>query len=59
MGDNDTMTIIEHGVNNLGLYHAKRPLKFFDERTLTSDNINLLYYYHNRLVGYELEYLIN
>lgn len=55
---NDTMTIIEHGVKNLGIYHAKRPLSFLDERSLTSDNLNLLFYYHNRLVGYELERII-
>ncbi|GAB4412979.1 MAG: hypothetical protein OHK0039_19400 [Bacteroidia bacterium] len=55
---NDTMTIIEHGIKNLGIYHAKRPLKFQGEKTLVSDSLNLLYYYHNRLDGYELEGII-
>ncbi|MEM7657702.1 MAG: 1-acyl-sn-glycerol-3-phosphate acyltransferase [Bacteroidota bacterium] len=55
---NDSMTIIEHGINNLGLYHAKRALAFQDESKLVSQNLNLLYYYHNRMVGYELESLI-
>lgn len=52
--------IIEHGLKNLGIYHAKRPLKFTskEKNSLTSDNLDLLFYYHNRLVGYELEALI-
>ena len=52
--DNDTANIIEHGVKNLGLYHSKRTLVFKDESTLVSENMNLLYFYHNRLEGYEL-----
>jgi glycerol-3-phosphate O-acyltransferase len=52
---NDTMTIIEHGIKNLGIFHVKRALSFLDEATLVSKDLNLLYYYHNRMVGYELE----
>ncbi len=55
---NSPQTIIDHGVKNLGIYHAKRPLKYSGEHVLTSDNLDLLFYYHNRLVGYELEALI-
>ncbi|MCI4668181.1 MAG: 1-acyl-sn-glycerol-3-phosphate acyltransferase [Bacteroidia bacterium] len=55
---NEPAAIVEHGVKNLGLYHDKRPLKKQGEKQLVSDNMNLLYYYHNRLVGYELESLI-
>lgn len=55
---NEAAIIVEHGVKNLGLYHAKRPLKKQGEKSLVSDNMNLLYYYHNRLIGYELESLI-
>ncbi len=54
----DPSGIVEHGVKNLGLYHAKRPLKRQGDSELVSDNMNLLYYYHNRLVGYELEPLV-
>lgn len=56
---NDTMNIIDHGIKNIGIYHAKRPLNFHDAELLVSDNLNLLYYYHNRLVGYELESFIS
>ncbi|MDX1905866.1 MAG: 1-acyl-sn-glycerol-3-phosphate acyltransferase [Bacteroidia bacterium] len=52
---NDTQTIIEQGIKNLGIYHAKRPLKLYQGTSVISDNMNLLYYYHNRLLGYGLE----
>ncbi|WNJ21049.1 1-acyl-sn-glycerol-3-phosphate acyltransferase [Pontibacter sp. G13] len=53
---NDTMGIINHGIKNLGIYHAKRPLTFVKKKEmLTSESMHLLYYYHNRMVGYELE----
>lgn len=55
---NDSMTIIEHGIKNLGIYHAKRPLSFQDEHSVVSEDMNLLYYYHNRMDGYELESVI-
>ncbi|MEO0471635.1 MAG: 1-acyl-sn-glycerol-3-phosphate acyltransferase [Bacteroidota bacterium] len=55
---NDVPTIVEHGLANLGLYHAKRPLTMKNEHSLVSDNLNLLYFYHNRLLGYELASLI-
>ena len=51
----DPMDILRHGIKNLGLYHAKRPLSFLKGGDLTSENLNLLYYYHNRLEGYGLE----
>lgn len=49
------MDIIRHGIKNLGLYHDKRPLSFVKGGDLISENMNLLYYYHNRLEGYGLE----
>lgn len=56
--DQDISEIIAHGIRNLGLYHSKRPLKFETETLITSDNMNLLYFYHNRLSGYGLEQFI-
>lgn len=56
---NDTMTIIEHGIKNLGIYHTKQPLTFRKDETIASENMNLLYYYHNRLEGYGLESYID
>ncbi len=51
---NDNGTIIEHGLRNMGIYHAKRPISYLNEHTLAVDSMNLLYYYHNRLEGYGL-----
>lgn len=48
-------SIIEIGVKNLGIYHAKRPLFFDKERKeFSSEDFNLLFYYHNRFEGYGL-----
>lgn len=56
--NNDIPSIIEHGVQNLGIYHAKRPLSIENDRSLFAENMNLLYYYHNRLEGYGLSSFI-
>lgn len=47
--------IIAHGLKNVGMYHAKRPVLKNSDGDFTSDDLNLLFYYHNRLVGYNLE----
>lgn len=54
----DVHRLIQHGIRNLGIYHAKNPLKKNSEGNITSEDMNMLYYYHNRLKGYELEKLI-
>ena len=43
-----------NGIKNLGLYHSKRPLILKRNRLIIQDT-NTLYYYHNRMNGYELE----
>lgn len=55
--DQDVDSIIEHGLKNVGMYHAKRPLIRNQNNEITTEDMNLLYYYHNRLQGYELEKL--
>lgn len=50
--------IIHHGLENVGMYHAKRPLIRTEEGYVITEDIRLLYYYHNRLDGYELEEII-
>lgn len=47
--------LIYNGIKNLSVFHLQRPLKVNDEGNYVSENLNLLYYYHNRLMGYELE----
>lgn len=47
--------VIRHGMENVGIFHLKRPLRFNKEGNIITQDFNLLYYYHNRLVGYDLE----
>lgn len=48
--------VIQHGVKNIGIYHSKEPLKIIEDGlTVISEDIKLLYFYHNRMRGYELE----
>jgi len=51
----DVDTLIEIGVNNVGIFHAKRPLLFNKDRDITTQDLKTLYYYRNRLDGYDLE----
>jgi glycerol-3-phosphate O-acyltransferase len=51
----DIQTVIADGIAKLGIYHAKKPLKLSKDGCLTTENLKLLYYYHNRLLGYGLE----
>ena len=47
--------IIAHGLANVGMYHAKRPLLKNEKGEIITEDFNLLYFYHNRLEGYGLE----
>jgi len=46
--------ILEDGMNHLGIYHIKKPLKRNRKKQLISGDLKLLYFYHNRLDSYEL-----
>ncbi len=45
---------ISHGIKNVGMYHAKRPIIKKGGKIIIQDT-NTLLYYHNRLEGYGLE----
>ncbi len=47
--------VIEHGISNINLYHANSPLTKSSDGYYYSEDLKLLYYYHNRLEGYKLE----
>ncbi len=47
--------LIEHGVANLGNYHALKPLKINKKGHIVSEDFKVLYYYHNRLENYDLQ----
>lgn len=51
----DLDDIIKHGLKNVGMYHAKRPLIKNRAGDITTQDLNVLFYYHNRLSGYNLE----
>jgi glycerol-3-phosphate O-acyltransferase len=47
--------IIDHGMKNINLYHTVSPLTKTSAGDIGSEDLKLLYYYHNRLEGYDLE----
>ena len=52
----DTKGWVKDGIRNLGLFHGNAVLKR-DDSTIYSEDMNLLYYYRNRLAGYGLSLL--
>jgi glycerol-3-phosphate O-acyltransferase len=51
----DVDQVIAHGLENVGMYHDKRPLLRNKEGDITTMDMNTLFYYHNRMEGYGLE----
>jgi glycerol-3-phosphate O-acyltransferase len=51
----DIDLVIRHGFENVGIFHLNRPVRFNKEGNIITQDLNLLYYYHNRLSGYDLE----
>jgi len=47
-------SILEHGLDNLGLYHANKVLYLGKDDIIRTDDIRLLYFYHNRMTCYDL-----
>ncbi len=50
--------IIEDGIKQINLYHLRKPL-YLENDFIKSRHLLLLYYYSNRLIGYELESIIH
>ncbi len=53
--EGDIDKVIRLGLENVGMYHSKRPLVKTKSGDITSKDLNTLFYYHNRLDGYDLE----
>jgi glycerol-3-phosphate O-acyltransferase len=53
-----TDIVIRRGLDNVGIFHLKRPLLKNRKGNIVTQDLNVLYYYHNRLVGYDLEKFI-
>jgi glycerol-3-phosphate O-acyltransferase len=47
--------VITRGLDNVGIFHLKRPLLKNKKGNIITKDLAVLYYYHNRLVGYDLE----
>lgn len=47
--------ILEDGIEKIGLYHSRTPLKMTNDGYLISDDLELLYYYHNRISMYQFK----
>jgi glycerol-3-phosphate O-acyltransferase len=50
--------VIKRGIDNVGIFHLRRPLLRNKSGNIVTQDLDLLYYYHNRLVGYGLEKFI-
>lgn len=50
--------VIKRGLDNVGVFHLNRPLLLTKKGKIVTRQLTLLYYYQNRLVGYELEKFI-
>lgn len=50
----DLDAIIAQGIKDCGIYHGERVI-FQTSDNLCTENLKLLFYYHNRLEGYRLE----
>lgn len=51
----DIDKVIDLGISNVGMYHSRRPLLKNKQGNIITQDINNMYYYHNRMDGYELE----
>jgi len=51
----DVDDLIVDGIKRLGTYHIAKPLKFNKQGQIISESFRVLYFYHNRLTGYDLE----
>jgi glycerol-3-phosphate O-acyltransferase len=51
----DIRAIIEHGLKNIGVYHIAQPLLRGSKGELLTQDLRLLYFYSNRLKGFDLE----
>jgi glycerol-3-phosphate O-acyltransferase len=47
--------VVTHGLQSVGIFHLKRPLLRNKKGNIITQDLALLYYYHNRMLGYDLE----
>ncbi len=54
----DMDEVIEQAIKNINTYHAVRPIYRNKQGNISSEDLKLLYFYHNRLEGYGLHKFI-
>lgn len=50
-----TNELIQQGLDNLGIFHTNLPLIRNEQGDIETESLSLLYFYHNRLRGYNFE----
>ncbi len=50
-----TNELIEQGLSNLGIFHTNLPLIRNEQGDIETESLSLLYFYHNRLRGYNFD----
>lgn len=50
----DIDQVIKHGIENVGMYHSRRPLITNSSGDIATQDLNTLFFYYNRLKGYAL-----
>ena len=50
--------ILKSALNRLGTYHSERPLVALPDKQLLSEDLRVLFYYHNRLENYGLRQVV-
>jgi glycerol-3-phosphate O-acyltransferase len=56
--DESTDRLIRYGLRNVGVYHSKRPLLLSQSGQVITKSLKTLFYYRNRLEGYDLDKFI-
>lgn len=56
----DITTLLQSGLSNIGIYHNKQPLRWIKQQQyIATSDLKLLLYYHNHLLGYDIEHQIH
>lgn len=50
----DAMACFKDGMRHVGIYHTRKVLKLMDRKHIGTEDLRLLYYYHNKMNHYEL-----
>ena len=50
----EAMVCFKDGIRNIGVYHNSKVIKLMGKKHVGTDDLRLLYYYHNKMAHYEL-----